>query len=293
MFVFRIHIRPQGGTANIATTFEYCLKNGVLGVGWRTNSQRNTKNWDEYFNEASPIHGNLQICKYIKTWVNEGDLVWTRDATGKYYLARVKSGWEYWVSPEAIELDIDVANIFHCDIRPVPLDAVPGKVVACFRAQRSIQEIADQRAIEYSKYLWNVLSSRQVYEIDKAKYSDIFMMLDDEETEDLVFLYLQSMGWHVLPNSRKADTMSFEYLAINPKSGERALTQVKTGEVVLNRNDYATYPQKIFLFQSNDRYVGDEPENVICISKNEMLNFLNKSLVWLPESFQNKVALIK
>jgi hypothetical protein len=42
------------------------------------------------------------------------------------------------------------------------------------------------------------------------------MMLDDEETEDLVFLNLQSQGWYVLPNSRKGDTMSFEYLAVNP-----------------------------------------------------------------------------
>lgn len=293
MYLFRIHIRPQGGTADMATTFDYCLKNSVLGVGWRTNSQRNTKDWDAYFNEASLIHDNLQQCKYIKKWVSEGDLVWTRDAAGQYSLARVKSGWEYWVSPEAIDLDIDIANIFRCEIRPVPIDSVPGKVVACFRATRTMQEIADPRAREYSKYLWNTLSSRQEYEIDKAKYSDIFMMLDDEETEDLVFLYLQSLGWHVLPNSRKADTMSFEYLAINPENGEKALTQVKTGDSTLNRNNYAHLQQKIFLFQSNERYIGDEADNVICLTRIELSNFLNESLSWLPQAFKNKVALIK
>lgn len=293
MYLFRIHIRPQGGSADIATTFGYCLNNGLLGVGWKTNSQRNTTNWDEYFNEASQVHDNLQQCKYIKKWVSEGDLVWTRDAAGQYYLARVKSGWEYWASLDAIDMDIDIANIFRCEIRPVAIDAVPGKVVACFRATRTMQEIADPKAREYSKYLWNTLSSEQVYEIDKAGYADVFMMLDDEETEDLVFLYLQSLGWHVLPNSRKADTMSFEYLAINPETGERALSQVKTGDVFLNRNDYARYQQKVFLFQSNGRYIGEEAENIVCISKNELLSFLNKSLTWLPESFQNKVALIK
>jgi hypothetical protein len=96
MYLFRIHIRPQGGSADMPTTFAYCLKNGILGVGWRTNSNRITKNWDEYFNEASQTHGNLQVCKYISKWVSEGDLVWTRDAVGQYYLARVTSGWEYW-----------------------------------------------------------------------------------------------------------------------------------------------------------------------------------------------------
>jgi len=47
-YLFRIHIRPQGGTADMRTTFDYCLRNGILGVGWRTESQRNTKKWDKY-----------------------------------------------------------------------------------------------------------------------------------------------------------------------------------------------------------------------------------------------------
>jgi len=274
------------------TTFDYCLRNGLLGVGWRTNSHRNTKKWDEYFNEASQIHSNLQICKYIKKWVSEGDLVWTRDAGGQYYLARVISGWEYWTSQEANDLDIDVANIFRVVFKSVDIDAVPGKIVACFRATRSIQEVADKKAREYSKFLWNTLTNEQVYQIDKSKFSDIFMMLDDEETEDLVFLYLQSQGWYVLPNSRKGDTMSFEYLAVNPKTGEKALSQVKTGQVTINRDDYVHYPQKIFLFQSNELYTGVGAQNVVCISRDELLKLLYKSLAWLPKSFQRKVELV-
>ncbi|HBE45325.1 MAG TPA: hypothetical protein DDW17_07745 [Deltaproteobacteria bacterium] len=245
-----------------------------------------------YIEEASHIYDNLQICKYIKKWVSEDDLVWTRDAEGQYYLARVTSGWEYWTTHEAIDLDIDVANIFRCDIKNVDIDAVPGKVVSCFRATRTIQEIADEKAREYSKKLWNMLSNKEFYQIDKSKYSDIFMMLDAEETEDLLFLYLQSLGWHVVPHSRKRDTMSFEYLLVNPVSGERALSQVKTGGVTLNRDDYAHYPYKIFLFQSNDRYAGGSARNVVCVSRGDLLTFLNKSLDWIPKSFKAKVELI-
>jgi hypothetical protein len=268
------------------------LKNGILGVGWRTNSNRNTKKWDEYFNEASQIHDNLQVCKYINKWVSEGDLVWTRDADGQYYLARVLSGWEYWVSQEAIDLNIDVANIFRVVLKNVEIDAVPGKVVACFRATRSIQEIADARALEYSKHLWNTLVNEQVYEINKAEFSDILMMLDDEETEDLVFVYLQSQGWYVIPNSRKGDTMSYEFLLVNPKTQEKALTQVKTGHVSINKDGYANRSEKIFLFQSNELYSGDGANNVVCISRSELLSFLNKSLHWFPKSFQTKATLV-
>jgi len=292
MYLFRIHIRPSGGSANMKETFEYCLKNGLLGVGWKIESNKNIADWDEYNSEASKIHDNLNVCKYIKKWLNAGDLVWTRDINGEYYLARVTSGWEYWMDKEAIDRDIDIANIFRVDFQKVNIDQVPGKVIACFRAPRTIQEIADEKAIEYSKYLWNRLSGKNLYEVDNFKFSDIFMMLDDEETEDLVFLYLQSKGWYVVPNSRKVDTMRFEYLVIDPKTGEKALTQVKTGNVHLNREEYSRYPYKIFLFQSNGLYEGKDAGNVICITRHELNEFLHQSLEWLPTVFTTKSEML-
>jgi hypothetical protein len=70
MYVFRIHIRPQGGSADMETTFNYCLKEGILGVGWRTPSNRNTGNWNEYYDEASQEYDKLHICKYIQKWLD-------------------------------------------------------------------------------------------------------------------------------------------------------------------------------------------------------------------------------
>jgi hypothetical protein len=281
----------------MATTFKYCLDNSVLGVGWRTdgwrtNSSQNTKNWAEYYNEASKIHDNLQVCKYIKEKVSEGDLVWTRDEKD-YYLARVTSGWEYWMSQEAIDKNIDIANIFRAIIKKVEIDAVPGKVVACFRGTRSIQKIADDKAIEYSKYLWNKISGEQFYQIDKSKYSDIFMMLSAEETEDLVFVYLQSLGWYLIPNSRKADKMTYEYLAVNPKTKRRAQAQVKTGNEAIYKDKYVSSDdnEDVFLFQANGLYTGTSSKNIVCITREELLNFLSKSLSWFPKSFQIKVEL--
>lgn len=293
MNLYRIHIRPKGGTADIPTTFKYCLRQNILGVGWRTDSNSNTTNWDEYFREASKIYDDLNVCTYIHKWLREDDLVWTRDGAGEYYLARAVSGWEYWTSREAAEKDIDIANIFRVIFKPVPIDLVPGKVVACFRASRTIQGIADDKAIEYSKYLWNTLSNESVYQVDRSGFSDIFMMLDDEETEDLVFLYLQSQGWYVVPNSRKKDTMRFEYLTVNPKTAKRALSQVKTGNTVINREDYADRDETVFLFQSNDLFTGRTPHNVTCIFRDEILRFLYASLEWLPGHFRKRVELIE
>lgn len=292
MYLFRIHIRPGGGSANMESTFSYCHKNNFLGVGWRTESNQCTKDWNEYFNEASKIYDNLNTCKYINKWVSKGDLVWTRDTYGEYYLAKVLSGWEYCVNDESVEKDIDIANIFRVQFTKVPIDMVPGKVVACFRAPRTIQEIADEKAIEFSKHLWNKLSSEATYQVDRSKFSDIFMMLDDEETEDLVFLYLQSKGWCVVPNSRKADTMSFEYLLVNPSTNEKALAQVKTGNVRLNICDYSQYDHTVFLFQSHGYYNGNACENVVCISRDEIATFLQDSFSWIPDIFETKYEIV-
>lgn len=292
MYLFRIHIRPGGGSASMEETFDYCRKNGLLGVGWRIESNSNTTDWDKYFTEASKIHDNLNVCKYINKWVGKDDLVWTRDTSGEYYLAKVTSGWEYFVDQEAIDKDIDIANVFRVEFKKVDIDRVPGKVVACFRAPRTIQEIADDKAVEYSKFLWNSITNSNTYEVDRTKFSDLFMMLDDEETEDLVFLYLQSLGWYVVPNSRKADTMSFEYLSIDPNTGERALTQIKTGNVSLNKDDYKGYKYKIFLFQSNELYEGADSSNVNTITRKQLTDFLNTSLKWLPTVFKTKSALV-
>ena len=292
MYLFRIHTRPGGGSADMKETFDYCLNKGLLGVGWRTETNKNTTDWGQYYAEASKTHENLNICKYIKKWVNSDDLVWTRDINGEYYLAKVISGWEYFIYQEAIDKDIDIANIFRVVFKKIDIEQVPGKVVACFRAPRTIQEIADDKALEYSKHLWNDLSNENVYKVDATKFSDIFMMLDDEETEDLVFLYLQNLGWYVVPNSRKADTMAYEFYLIHKKTKEKAIVQVKTGHTSLTPKDWSNRKEKVFLFQSNELYKGSNFSNVCTIKRNELSDFLKDSLEWLPTVFRTKFDMV-
>ncbi len=290
MYVFRLHVRPQGGATDVKTTFDYCLRNKLLGVGWRVNDLENTTDWNAYYSEAKKIHENLNVCKYIKKWVGKGDLIWTRDQNAQYYLAQVQSGWEYFATEEAREKDIDIANIFRCDIQKIELDSVPGKVIACFRPTRTFQEIADSKAVEFSKYLWNEFTDNK-YPIDNNRCSDVFMMLDSEEMEDVIFLYLQSLGWYVLPNSRKLDTMRFEFLLVNSTTFEKGLMQVKTGEVVINQDEYKDVSDKVFLFQSNEKYSGTASKNINCISRDDVYNFLKNSVNWLPKTISKKLQL--
>jgi len=243
--------------------------------------------------EASQIHENISSVAYINRWVKPDDLVWTRDTVGWYYLARVTSGWEYWTTPEAEERDVDLANIFRCELRQVETVKVPGKVIACFRPSRCIQEICDGNALAYSQYLWNQLVGAPVYQLSSDVGLDVFMLLDSEELEDVVFLYLQHKGWYVVPNSRKGDTMSFEYLAVHPKTGEHAYTQVKSGHTKLNRDDYRSHPERLFLFQAYGEYSGEPREDIVCIPPDEIRSFLDVAYGWLPASIRLKLDIAK
>ena len=76
-------------------------------------------------------------------------------------------------------------------------------------------------------------------------------------------MYLQSRGWYVVPNSRKGNTMRFEFMLACSRTGEKALVQVKTGKVPLNIDSYANDGCRIFLFQSNEHYEGGPAQGQI------------------------------
>jgi hypothetical protein len=282
MYVFRIHLRPRGGLANNELSFSYCIKNRVMGVGWQIPKEPDEKiDWETYEKRALALKenkGKIPIVKYIKKWVSEGDLIWTRDTKGIYYLGKVLSGWEYLDNPEAREADI--VNIVRVDIKKVgSVDEVPGKVIACFRGSRTIQEIANQQAILYSKKLWNKLSEENQYPIDENNVN-IWDLLNDEQVEDLIFIYLQFQNWYVIPNSRKKDTMNYEFYLINRETFQRAKVQAKTGNSIINRDD--TDNDIYFLFQPNGKFIGNEKDNIIEIENEELINFVKNNKRIIP-----------
>lgn len=201
MSVFRIHIRPKESSKNPRLAFEYCLKQNVLGVGWGIQVEPGeTIDWQTYEKRAALVHDDISNVRYIHRHVAEGSLFWTRDTYGNYYLARSTSGWKYKDTPEGS--DLGIVNIFDVEFRKVPaVDEVPGKVVACFRASRTIQSVADEAMKVYTHKLRNDLTGTTSYPL--APIKSIWPFLSAQQVEDLVFLYLQIKGRLVVPHSRK------------------------------------------------------------------------------------------
>lgn len=281
MSTFRLHIRPGGGLGSSEVSFAYCLAQQVLGVGWPTYLDTACDSWEEYEQEASKHHDDLSRVRYLRNEVKKDDLIWTRDAYGEYYLARVVSEWEYLTSDAA--LDADIVNVVRCEILKVQgIDSVPGKIVACFRPARTIQRISDENMDLFSRLLWNELSGKEHFSISECLDGNIFPFLGSEETEDLIFIFLQTLGWIVIPNSRKGDTMSFEFYLIHRDSFERAIVQIKTGHSSLNTDDWAGRSERVFLFQSNGLYFGSVNPRVECIPPVVLQRFMTQNRGLLP-----------
>lgn len=294
MMVFRIHIRPKGGIGDSKFSFSYCLKEQVLGMGWQTENHISGISWEAYEKDAKTIYGDNGFSKvrYLKNNVNKNDLIWTRDTKSNYFLAKAKSGWEYFTNKEA--QDADITNVVRCQIIKIPnlIDEIPGKVIAHFRTPNTIQAIRDKNINEYSKYLWNKLSNSNFYSLTKGKFENIFTFLNDEETENVIFIYLQTKNWMVIPHSRKADTMTFEFYLINKNKKERAAVQVKTGNSSLKPSDYKDYEKPIFLFQSNGFYEGPKEIGVECLDPKVIKDFILENKKIIPSSITNWLNLI-
>lgn len=288
MTLFRIHIKPSGGNNDLEMTFQHCIDNNILGIGYRLDNGFNGMSWEEYEKQSTGIHNTIKQFRYIYNHVRPEDLVWTRDLNANYYLARISSSWEYFETDFSRNNNIDVANVFRYeDVIQLQLEDVPGSVVSAFYSPRAIQQIHDAGAGEYSKHIWNKNKKSSVYDVHPIW--DLFTVLDPEQVEDLVFIYLQTLGWYVIPNSRKANTIRFEYMILQSNSKIRGLVQVKTGQTPLCPAEYAKNLEYIFLFQSNNIYNGEHFPNVTCIRREDLIKFVEQSRDWLPRIFITKL----
>jgi hypothetical protein len=94
----------------------------------------------------------------------------------------------------------------------------------------------------------------------------------------------------VVPNSRKADTMAYEFVAINRASYERAVVQVKTDNTPLDASVWISFRDKVFLFQANGVYRGATAANVVMIEPQTIEEFIRKNQDVMPHAVQRWIV---
>ena len=261
---------------------QFCTKRNILGFGWPVDTDADgTLDWNAY--------ERLGTAQYYdrddKSWwpamnaignrMQVNDLCWTRDYDGQYYLGRIDGPWKYIATPEHSAADI--VNVRSCKwVHVGTVDFVPGKVVNSFRAGRTVQAVYGDTVSFYSRLKYSQLSAEAINDLGAKKQRlNLFDLIDADDCEDIVAVYLQSeFGYRLLPSTCKRDTQKTEFVL--RKHGCKALVQVKQGNVDLNRDDFSAgrdEPCEWFLFTTHGQYVGKHALHVRCLEPDRLREF--------------------
>ena len=259
----------------------FCIDRNILGIGWRVPVDPDTPlGWDayedlgmeEYYKEGdkgwwpavNAIHNRMKI----------GDLCWTRDWDGNYYIGRIAGGWEYRSTDDYRKADI--VNVRPCRwFQAGGADSVPGKVLNSFRTGKTVQAVHNDTSISYSKLKYNQLSNEDAYSLPSDVKLDLFDLIFPEDCEDIVGIYLQEkQGYRLIPSSCKLDTVKTEFVL---KTAEgKAHVQVKQGNVDLHIEEFEydpCDPCEWYLFTTDGRYIGTGHDHLHCIEPDDMRDF--------------------
>lgn len=287
MNVWRLHLRNsiEAGLTQ-KDLFDLCIKDQVIGVGWTAVSIRTddgsliSKQAHEFYSGAVACYKAINAMRKMQV----GDLIWTW-YNGDYYLCRVNGRWID--QPHKNEyIPYDITNYVPVTWQKIGMqDLVAGKIKAGFRPAATVQHIYGMN--DYSAYMWNQYHQSQDYPVKKPVLS-VWNLLDDENIEELVLLYLQvEKQYYLYTASMKHATRKYECRMVDV-NGNYIFPQVKSGEVWLNANDYMQALEenpsaKVYLFSASEYYSKNDDERFIYITRKELEAFVRKHENLIPQ----------
>lgn len=290
-YVTRIHLKTACN--NRKKLIDFCL-NGeekYVAIGWSYVYKNNDKieNYEKYYkvvkNKSKKINHALNVFKETE----KNDLFWTRDLEGNYWICRAEG--------KAISKnreDIDVGAVVPVEAYKVGLE-VPGQIKASFtRPNGGICERIksdDDIIKEYSKYIFNELSGKELYKYKKEN-GEFIDNLPDFDLEELVISYIQlEKNYYLLSNSiaKHSTTIKIEceFISRDLNNIRKSVVQVKGGKrTSLDAKEYEQYINEgyiVYLYAPEVKDI-DKVKNCEEITRNELLLFYEKYKKILPES---------
>jgi hypothetical protein len=254
----------DGGAPDWDAAKEYCRTAGLVGVGWGLSKLRHNARLETVLNawrvRPDGATGVATIAR-LATQVKDGDLMWTRDRLGRFWLCKITGPWRFDKSSNSVKFDL-------YNVRPAAwlktsyrdFD-VPGAVVRSFTGPgQTLRRIGENPAASrISHLLWT-------HDADGHRDAPAFTpedaiteTLDPIDIEDLVLLSMQAKGWILIPSSRMHDTPMYEAALRKKGSAEVAVVSVKSGPsnpVPMQALAAAAGPAKAFAYSTHGLYAG-------------------------------------
>lgn len=282
--LWRLHIRPtpvNGKTHDDVVNF--CIQKQIAGIGWPVAG--NPKTPTEYTELAKKKYHKRPASAAFAEVPQIGDYIWARDLKGIYYLGKIMSDWSYVNTLEANELDIP--NQRSCRWVTVGNEEkVPGKIISCFRPSRAFQSINNHKLEEFTTWMYEGGGSPKFENFSNMEKGQLFDLIDDQDCEDLVGLFIQyEYGYLLIPSSCKRETIAYEYILKHRETGETAIAQVKHGIVALDERLLHS-AERIFLFSSSGQ-INSSSQKIEVITPKQIIDFCFAKKHVLPERIVN------
>lgn len=270
---------------------QYCREAGVVGVGWgRPNVElEEGATLDEVLTEIAKNpewrKAGVATVRRLATQVEDGDLVWTRDRLGNYWLGKIEGRWWFDVSDAATRWDLN--NVRPCRWLDSPMRdyEVPGGVVRSFvGAGSSFRRVGQGPACEMSRLIYEAGTGTSPPAMGAEEI--IRGLLDPTDVEDLVLLFLQADGWLLLPSTRMHDTPLYEAAFRHLDDGRVAVVSVKSGdsaEVPIADLAAADPTAEIYVFSTDGLYSHPPHDfGVHEIRREQLVDFMGRHPELMP-----------
>ncbi len=287
-YIYRIHLKPQNDKKE--NPFKFCKQKSIVGIGWpldeenleKFKKESNFENYKKLVLEQYNKDTGLKKAINCYSEIEKDDLIWARDRDNIFYICRVTGKWEY--SYENDNKVNDIFSYFPVEyVKVGTVEEVPGKVVNSFRANATLQRIHGESIFEMTKKIYNKKSNNKLYEIKKIE--DFLNFLLPEDVEEIVSLYLQlEKNYLIYTSTNKINTAKYEFVMISRDGKEKCCIQVKTGNTTLDPENYIYLTEnnvKVYLF-TLEGYKRENINNVICLKKEEILDFIKNNKEILP-----------
>lgn len=280
-----VRINLKTGTNNRQKLINFCLNNTeqFVAIGWAGEYET----YEVYYQNVKKYMNRTNAALNIFRTVEIGDLFWTRDLDGNYWICRAKSNAEAFYSE-----DLDIGAVIPVEAYKVGMQ-VPGQIKASFNRANAgtASQLRDPIIEEYSKAIYNNLSKSDYYNVNQLEGS-LLDNLPDFDLEELVISYIQiKYDYYVLSNSiaTKSTTIKIEceFLSRNPEKMAKAVVQVKGKKATpLDARQFMSFVNEgyqVFLFAPIIKnYEG--LENITIITPEELLDFYQSHKKVLPAS---------
>lgn len=176
----------------------YCREAGVVGLGWGDlQGITGGASLNEVLAAVEETPGwaptGPRMIRRLAENADDGDLVWTRDRRGAYWLGRITGDWFFDDSDGAVKWDL--GNVRPCEWIQEPFRdyEVPGSVVRNFAGTgETFRRIKQPAAMRVTEMLWARSSDPDAPRPAIPVGEVLSDLLDPIDVEDIVLIWMQA-----------------------------------------------------------------------------------------------------